>query len=265
MSHIQQQEYCKKIKQAMPFYFINKIVLDIGSLDINGSNADLFDNCLYFCLDIGCGRNVDIVSKAHELYLPDNSLDTIISTECFEHDQFYELTLKNTYRMLKPGGFLIFTCATTGRAEHGTRKSTPEDAPLLFGDEWSDYYKNLTENDIRNILNIDKLFSEYRFEVNEESHDLYFWGIKTGEYTSRDDYSFLVNKNKEMKHKDEIIEAKNIEAGSLHQQIESLRYDIECNANEIKLLSSDIKSILNSKSWKITKPMRIIFGWFKSK
>jgi len=68
-----------------------------------------------------------------------------------------------------------------------------------------------------------------------------------------------------MKHKDEIIEAKNIEAGSLHQQIESLRYDIECNANEIKLLSSDIKSILNSKSWKITKPMRIIFGWFKSK
>ena len=193
MAHIQQQEFCRSVQSKFPDFFKNKFVLDIGSLDINGNNQEWFDNCKYLGVDIAYGRNVDIVSKGHELGFPDHTFDIIISTECFEHDQYYDATIKNIYRMLKPGGMFIFTCATTGRPEHGTKRTTPEDAPLLQSDiEWSDYYKNLTENNIREILNIEQSFSSFEFCTNEVSKDLYFYGFKCGDYCKHLEYSNLL-------------------------------------------------------------------------
>lgn len=179
MAHQEQKDFCLKVKQLFPDYFNDKLVLDVGSLDINGSNRFLFEDCSYCGIDIGEGPNVDIVSKAHEFNAQNESYDVIISTECFEHDMYYDLSIDNIVRILKSDGLFIFTCATTGRAEHGTSRTSPEDAPLLYTENnWNIYYKNLTEQDIRNILDIDFYFKEYFFEVNNLSHDLYFWGIK---------------------------------------------------------------------------------------
>jgi glycosyltransferase involved in cell wall biosynthesis/SAM-dependent methyltransferase len=196
MAHVQQAEFCLSVRNAFPVYFSERIVVDIGSLDINGNNQFLFSNCLYLGVDVAPGRNVDFVSPGHALGLPDGSIDTVVSTECFEHDQYYEQTLKNIVRLLKPGGMFLFSCATTGRPEHGTRRTTPHDAPLIQGlGEWSDYYKNLEERDIREVINIDAVFSHYAFSVNDETHDLYFWGIKSGKASSRSDYSFQIQRS----------------------------------------------------------------------
>jgi SAM-dependent methyltransferase len=153
MAHKEQRDFCIKVKEKFPEFFKNKKVLDIGSLDINGSNRDLFENCNYLGLDVGEGRNVDIVSVGHLFDGPDNYFDTIISTEVFEHDMYYEETIKNIMRMLKPGGLFLFTCAAPGRPEHGTRRQGEWCAPLLLqiSEEWADYYKNLTEDDVRNL------------------------------------------------------------------------------------------------------------------
>jgi hypothetical protein len=92
---------------------------------------------------------------------------------------YYVETIKNCVDLTKNGGLFTFTCASTGRAEHGTRRTSKQDAPLLeeYGD-WYDYYKNLTEEDIRNVINCDEIFSDYYFEYNPNAKDLYFWGIK---------------------------------------------------------------------------------------
>jgi len=181
MAHIEQKDYCLSVKAKYPEFFVNKNVLDVGSLDINGNNRYLFDNSSYVGLDIGLGPNVDIVSLGHEYNAPDETYDVIISTECFEHDRHYEKTIKNILRMLKSGGMFIFTCATTDRPEHGTNRTSPQDAPLLM-DDWSDYYKNLTQSDIEACfypsLNLNDLFLSWEFETNNISHDLYFYGIK---------------------------------------------------------------------------------------
>ena len=74
----------------------------------------------------------------------------------------------------------MITCATTGREEHGTRRTTPSNSRTseLEGG-WSDYYKNLTEEDFRECLDFDESFSAYEFEVNAAPVcDIYFWGIK---------------------------------------------------------------------------------------
>lgn len=177
MSHPSQVKFCKYVVEKFPEMFVNKHSLDVGSLDVNGNNRWMFTDGSYTGIDIGQGPNVDVVSLGHEYFAPDNKYDVIVSTECFEHDMYYPLTLLNIVRMLKPGGIFVFTCATEGRPEHGTSRSDKSAAPLLK-DEWADYYKNLTEEDIRNAVDIDNIFSEYEFIAESTVHDLYFWGIK---------------------------------------------------------------------------------------
>ena len=182
MAHPEQKDFCERVRAHNPSYFVGKRVLDVGSLDINGNNRFLYIDSVHIGIDIGPGPNVDVVCLGHEYNEPDGSFDAIISTECFEHDMHYEKTIKNIIRLLAPGGMFIFTCATTGRPEHGTSRSDGGvNAPLLAAHgEWSDYYKNLAEEDIRAVIDVDAIFSDYKFENNLDPKvcDLYFYGIK---------------------------------------------------------------------------------------
>ena len=106
-----------------------------------------------------------------------------MSGECFEHDMFYQKSLQNLIRLLKPNGLFVFSCASTGRPEHGTLKTLPDNAPFLkeYGEEWCNYYKNLTELDIREVIDIENTFSDFYFQESFSGYignDLYFWGIK---------------------------------------------------------------------------------------
>ncbi len=58
--------------------------------------------------------------------------------------------LKKIYKMLNPDGLFYFTCSSTGRAEHGTRRTSPNDSYGTIGnlEDMNDYYKNLTIIDI---------------------------------------------------------------------------------------------------------------------
>lgn len=185
MAHKEQKAFCETVKSKYPTYFKDKKVLDIGSLDINGSNRYLFENCKYIGIDLGEGKNVDAISSGHLYDAPNEYFDTIISTETFEHDMFYEKTIQNIIRMLKPGGLFLFTCAAPGRPEHGTRRTGGFDAPLLIqvSEQWADYYKNLTEGDVRKINGFNIHFPDGYFELNNNAEipsDLYFYGIKGG-------------------------------------------------------------------------------------
>lgn len=151
--------------------FINGRVLEVGSLNINGSIRKFFDTDDYTGIDIVEGPDVDKVCKGHE-FKSTKKFDVVCSTECFEHDEYYQKTLKNMVRLLKSGGLMFFTCGTTGRAEHGTRAT---------GNEWGtspDYYRNVTEEDVREVIDIEKTFSKFEFSVNDKTKDLYFKGIK---------------------------------------------------------------------------------------
>jgi SAM-dependent methyltransferase len=177
MAHPQQFNYIEKIKLLYPTNFINVNVLEVGSLNINGSIRTFFTNCNYLGIDVGSGNGVDLVCEGQTLDHPNNTYDTIGSCECFEHNPYWVETFINMHRMTKPNGLVFMTCATTGRAEHGTTRSNPQDSPLTTGKGW-DYYRNLTEEDFRKELDIDNMFSTYKFELSNTHPDLYFYGIK---------------------------------------------------------------------------------------
>jgi len=177
MSHIQQMNFVQRVKGTFPQNFTDVSVLEVGSLFINGTVKEFFTNCNYVGIDLDSGPNVDLVVGGHEYDAPENSFNTIISCECFEHNPFWVQTFANMIRMCKSNGLIIVTCATTGRAEHGTTRTTPRDSPFTVAKGW-EYYNNLTEEDFNKNFNIPALFREYAFSINNTSFDLYFWGIK---------------------------------------------------------------------------------------
>jgi SAM-dependent methyltransferase len=180
--HDQVGRFTQFVKEQFPGSFEGKEVLDVGSGDINGNNASLFTNCTYTGNDVFAAPNVTVVSKTSALEFADESFDTIISTECFEHDPEYEASLKKIVSMLRPGGLFLFTCASTGRPEHGTLRTSPQDSYGTIGnvEGWPEYYKNLTIDDVDAAVGLDATFSNYASYYCTAPFDLYFWGVKKG-------------------------------------------------------------------------------------
>jgi SAM-dependent methyltransferase len=255
--HIQARQFTLFVKSILPEYFFNKKVLDVGSGDINGNNFFLFENCEYEGNDVIKADNVTIVSKTKDLPFQDNTFDTITSTECFEHDPEYEESLLKIYKMLKPNGLFFFTCASTLRGEHGTRRSSPESSYGTIGNlvDMFDYYKNITEIDLNKILNLDQLFSAWDTYYNSESRDLYFIGIKNGKdnnLTELKKYkdNFVKNTSHRIKLNEEWI---------FYEELDSFNHDI----NYIPHLSVD--SMKMEGEYMNSCVAFNTFGFFKSK
>ena len=199
MAHYENKEFFSLYRKHLIKDTNNLKILEIGSYDVNGSIKKIFLPSNYIGCDISLGKNVDIVSFGHELNMEDNYFDLVISSEVFEHDRNYKKTFENMYRMLKPSGTFLFTCAGRGRIEHGTSRTNPDNSPgnKLMED---DYYNNLEENDFSSL--VDKKFHYYEFLENKFHKDLYFFGIKTSKVDLNNDELSKINNF--------IISAKNI-------------------------------------------------------
>lgn len=173
--HREEYEFVRNVKISYPNNFKKVRVLEVGSLNVNGTIRVLFENCEYIGIDIGPGPCVDFVCEGQKFPGEDNYYDTVISCECFEHNPQWLATFFNMWRVCKPNGLVIFTCATTGRPPHGLSTEQPAASPLTVNKGWN-YYKNLTQVDFRIPLNFDYFFSKYQFST--VGHDLYFYGQK---------------------------------------------------------------------------------------
>ncbi len=183
MSHFSQLQFIDIVSKNLPQYFNNSMVLEVGSLDINGSVRQRFSACDYTGIDVAAGKGVDIVCQGQDYEAPDNTYDHVISCECMEHNPFWVGTFRNMVRVCKPGGLVSMSLATTGRREHGTARTSPSNSPLTVALGWS-YYKNLSQKDFETAFKLKELFSNYRFWVDWTTFDLYFLGIKKSDKPS---------------------------------------------------------------------------------
>lgn len=171
MAHKAQQDFCQQVKERFPEKFRRARVLDVGSLDINGSNRWMFDEPeVLHGIDLGPGHNVDEVCHVTE-WERKFSPSVVVSTEALEHDSRWRESLRRMVNILEPGGLLLITCASKGRREHGTHQSVPSCSPHTL-----DYYGNLDERDFRTVVDFGEEFSSYEFR--DTGVDLQFWGIK---------------------------------------------------------------------------------------
>jgi hypothetical protein len=96
-------------------------ILDLGSLDVNGSYREYFEvsSWTYRGIDLAAGKNVDIVLQDpyHWREIQSGSADVVISGQAFEHIGFFWLTMLEIARVLKPEG-LCCLIAPSGGPEH---------------------------------------------------------------------------------------------------------------------------------------------------
>jgi len=74
-------------------------------------------------------------------------------------------------------GLVAFTCASSGRPEHGTRRTDSQESPGTQ-EQGLDYYRNLTEHDVSQGLELESLFSSWAFWYLPTTFDLYFAGVR---------------------------------------------------------------------------------------
>lgn len=144
-------------------------VLEVGSYDINGSVRPIFACKNYIGVDLLWGPGVDFRGYVH-LWPHQHVFDTVISTETLEHDRYWPDTLMAMFRLTKPGGLIVVTCATDPRPEHGTTLHKPQDSPAT-----NDYYRNISRAEFASLYHL-PLFSTYTLKVDATAGDLYFYG-----------------------------------------------------------------------------------------
>lgn len=171
--HKEAKQFIKQVKAEYPEFFKNKKVLEVGSLDINGSVRQFFEDCLYSGIDLGDGPGVDGVIHVADLDVF-AKFDAVISTEALEHDARWAESLAAMYKDLEVGGLLLITCAAPNRWEHGTtRTDGGKKSPFT-----SDYYRNISVEDFASVLP-PNFFSKSYLGYRGDMEDLYFAGIKS--------------------------------------------------------------------------------------
>jgi SAM-dependent methyltransferase len=179
MGHYQQSQFVSIASRRLAKDWTGLKVVEIGSYSVNSTIRPLFAGSQYTGVDLVAGEGVDLVAPGDEVALPDASIDLAISCECFEHNPRWVETFRNMHRMTMPGGVVLITCASTGRREHGTARTTPGESPGTTARGW-DYYGNLTREDFERHLPIAQMFERHAFYRNDVSKDLYFIGQRAG-------------------------------------------------------------------------------------
>jgi SAM-dependent methyltransferase len=174
-----QGEFIEIVKRHLPERFAKPRVIEMGSLDINGSIRQLFEGAHYVGLDLGPGPGVDVVAPGQLFGESSGSFDIAVSANSFEHNPYWLETFVNMLRLVREGGLVLFTSASTGYREHGTRRSAPESSPLTVAAGW-EYYRNLRERDFTSRLDLGRWLSDWRFFVDHDSYCLYFVGLRGG-------------------------------------------------------------------------------------
>ena len=175
MSHSEQRALIQTVRTHLPDHFTGTRVLEVGSLDINGSIRSLFSSCDYTGIDVGEGPGVDRVIAGQLADYPTGHFDVTISCECLEHNPWWRETLANMLRMTREGGLVIMTCAGPGRPEHGTTRTNPALSPHT--EAW-DYYANLTPRRIARDVPLDLWLGDKTIGVTWSSHDTWLVGLR---------------------------------------------------------------------------------------
>jgi len=141
-------------------------VLEIGSLDINGSIKSMFEPFAtrYVGIDVQEGPGVDVVAAGQGYWAP-AEFDVVVTAETFEHTPDWKDIIKQSYINLKYDGLFVATMAGEGRPPH----SALDEKPIR---DW-EHYANIGGWDLHHNLWMFKAK-----HVNVLNTDTRCWALK---------------------------------------------------------------------------------------
>jgi hypothetical protein len=108
----------QRLKEKYKRLFKNQKILELGSLDMNGSVWDLFENCEMTGVDWVAGPHVTHVMKCSDTEFKPETFAFIISLNHMEHDPYWEQSLKHNIPALMVGGMMFLKWCSTHSSKH---------------------------------------------------------------------------------------------------------------------------------------------------
>lgn len=140
--HTQVKNYIARMKQLFPEAFAAKKIVEAGSLDMNGNPRIYFDATEYVGVDWREGPGVEEVALFQNWKgRPDGHFDMAISTEMMEHNPMWRASIRRMVELVRPGGYVLITCAGVNRPIHEQHTSPGVAVPGLTSGV---YYENRT-------------------------------------------------------------------------------------------------------------------------
>jgi len=109
------------VEHALATYCLDRphpaIVLDVGSLDVNGTYKHLFAGDDYIGCDLVGGPNVTVVldpDKPYKMPFEACQFDLVVCGQVLEHSPMPWLIVQEMKRVLKPGGYIILVAPSAG-------------------------------------------------------------------------------------------------------------------------------------------------------
>jgi hypothetical protein len=143
-------------------------VVEIGSKNVNGSVRPLFPGASYVGVDVVEGPCVDVVADG-AVFKPAVPPDCIVCCEVLEHAENAQEMVANAVDILQPGGQVIITCASDGRAPH----SAVDGGPLRAGE----FYRNVPPNLLQQWLELAGA-KDIQIAYAADCGDVYAMGFK---------------------------------------------------------------------------------------
>ena len=116
--HPGNREFLAYLRNSYPENFHQAKVLELGSMNHNGSCRDHFTECEYTGIDIAPGPCVDIVVAAKNTLFTPDQFDTLISFSMVEHDPDWRESLSHNMQWLKSGGLFAMCWGAENNIPH---------------------------------------------------------------------------------------------------------------------------------------------------
>ena len=93
-------------------------IVEIGSLSVNGDIRDIVK--IKLGVDMRPGKGVDLVCSINDIFehCEKQSFDGCVSTETLEHVEDWKAFIRNTWDLVKDGGYLVMTMASKEKGRH---------------------------------------------------------------------------------------------------------------------------------------------------